>query len=176
MAVVSLLLTLSLSTTWAVKSYRAWDLGKRRIRVGEQCRTILKLVFMQERAFFATHARYSEDFREIDAIPFIGNRAACVLSRGGPIEDRTTATRSVVGAVGIIGADEFRFPTVSTKALLARLPAGSPVGVIGKCPACEVVAVCVTDLQILSVATFSRTMPDGGVVPAGIISLDSSEF
>lgn len=56
---------------------------------------------------------------------------------------------------------------------LPGLLGGLPPGVAGICPACEVVAACAADLDadptldVWSVATFDRPLPDGGVVDAG---------
>ena len=165
-AVVVSLLVLGLSATWAVHGVRALEREQRRTRSSRECRHALKYVYQNQKSFFQEKDRYSENPRETGLSLEPGNRVVLVFSRA----------RSNASVASIIGVDEKRRPELSTAALLARLPASAPVGVSGACPDCEMQAVCISEVQLWSVATFSRTLPDGGVIAAGVPILDSSEL
>jgi hypothetical protein len=164
-------------TAWAVRAYRAMELKQWTNRSKAECRSNLRAIFVGEKAHFGEFDAYSEDFWKIGFSPERGNRGVYLLTRAGPVEDRRAATTSrAAGAVSIIGADEYRFPSPTTAELLAMVPTSAELGMRGTCPTCEVTAICVTPYQRWSISTASRAMPDGGVVPAGELSLDQSVF
>lgn len=178
LAVLVLLLSVGLGAAWSVRAYRNWERSRDRAQGRRECRSNLKAFFTAEKAYFQGKDAYLEDLSAIGFAPERGNRFVYVVSRSGPLEDRSGPALSSTGPVGIIGADENRHPDLSTKALLAKLPAkaagGVEVGMSGQCPACEVVGMCVGNLddhgavEVWSIATFNRTLPDGGVVTAGM--------
>lgn len=174
--VFSALLLVFVSAAWAVRGYRAMEAKKRRAQTLSECRANLKAIFTGEKAYFGEYDRYEEDFWKIGFAPERGNHAVYVLSRTGPLEDRSTATLPVRSSTGIIGADEFRFPSPTTAELLAKIPSTAELGMRGTCPACEVTAVCVTQYARWSISTAPRTLSDGGVVLAGEPSLDQSSL
>ena len=189
LAVIAVLVSLTVVTlgvTWSVRAYHVWELRQKRQRAIRECRSNLKAIFVAEKSYFAEKDAYLEDFHGVGFEPERGNSFVYVVSRAGPIEDRSKATLATAGPAGIIGADEYRMGGTSTKALLSKLPAtvegGGDVGVSGTCPSCEVTAMCVANLddddavEVWSVSTATRTLTDGGIVLGGSPNLDLSDF
>lgn len=190
LAVIAVLVSLTVVTlgvTWSVRAWKAWDVRRQRRWVLGECKTNLKALFIAEKAYFAEKDAYLDDFHAVGFEPERSNHFVYVVSRAGPVEDRSGPTHASGGAAGVIGVDEYKHPGTSTSALLAKLPVkaegGVDVGVTGTCPACEVTAMCVAnldddddDVEVWSVSTATRTLSDGGVILGGSPNLDLSDL
>ncbi len=138
-----------------------------------ECRTNLKALSTTSRLYFQAHQQHTAVLRELDFSPERGNRYA-YFAGPGTQEDRTLplATRSPDDTQ--IGVDLHRYPGVlAITQVPARLAGDVTAGVSGTCPDCNLVAVCVGNidndktLDVWSVSTADRRGPSGDPIPAG---------
>lgn len=147
-----------------------------------ECRTLLKSIWISQRAFFEDHQRYSENPTEIYFWPEPGTRYSYALSerlqfvttRYPIVEDGGTAYRATRKPVD----DE-----ALLRGALAFPLAGNPrVGVAGLCPDCRFTAVCVANLDgddvldIWSISSVDRKANDGAFVGQGDPYCESNDL
>jgi len=141
-----------------------------------ECKANLKAWYTAERAFFYEKERYSTSVAEIGFRPERGNRYLYLDDVRVAFTDRST--EKDVGTPRDTGfqPDLYKFgPDVGIpiRDLPSRLAGGVPLGMKGKCPDCEITALCMGQLDkdptydLWSISTEKRIAPDGAEIPEG---------
>lgn len=132
-----------------------------------ECKVNLKAAYRAEKVFYAAHDAYSTLPQELE-LTFDSTRYLYRFDR--------------LGTLGEVGVR----PTNPTAAPVSQLENGIPdevlrsVGIVGKCPECEITIVCAgnvdndSTIDVWSVSTVDRIMR-GEQVPAGIPWNDVSD-
>ncbi|HLL54134.1 MAG TPA: hypothetical protein VK447_11330 [Myxococcaceae bacterium] len=142
----------------------------------QECQSNLKAWYTSERAFFQEKDRYSTSMWEIGFNPERGNRYFYVAALPGTLTDRSDAVeKSSRSDTGIL-PDVYKFgpkSAISPNQVPTHLAGNVRLGLTGKCPDCEISAVCVAQmdddptLDIWSISTAPRTLPSGEVIAGG---------
>ncbi len=138
-----------------------------------ECKINLKSLYAAQKSFAAEKGRFTSNVDELFFSPERGNRYAYVLDPHGPLEVRKGPAAERVAGATRIGADELKYPTVSTDELLAHLPplAG------GEAPGAKVdgfTAACIGNVDsdetfdVWSISSHERTSAEGETIPAGL--------
>ena len=144
-----------------------------------EAKSNLKALYIASKAYYAETDAYSPSLKAIGAELERGNRYAYFLAEpvgGATIQDRA-AWPPAPGAASDVGltVDTHKF-TAAAAIARGMLPSkflGEPLGVTGKCPACEITIAAGgnidTDpfLDVWSISTKDRVDADGNKVPAG---------
>jgi type II secretory pathway pseudopilin PulG len=135
-----------------------------------ECKANLKALYIAEKSYFAEKDTYSPQVATVGFSPERGNRFAYFVAEG-PMQERGAAPNEAATAVAV---DVARYPSGAVRA--SDLPpefAGVRLGVIGKCPDCQVTVACAgnvdndPELDVWSISSVERTAADGERIPAG---------
>jgi hypothetical protein len=138
-----------------------------------ECKSNLKGWYVAQRAYHAQMDVYEPRIQKVGFSPERGNRYA-YFAGPGPLEVRSSPQLERAEALGV-GVDTLKYPMMQPISL-EDLPAdlGNMAGLSGKCPACEITLLCAGQvdndetLDVWSISTKDRQVPEGESVPAGV--------
>jgi hypothetical protein len=141
-----------------------------------QCQSDLHAWYLAEQAHRSETGSYDARYEAIHLLPPFGNHYAYFASPEGPLatqvgklpnrpEGATGSQAKVYGHRPDSAVERSEVPRI--------LAGGAKLGVEGTCPQCEATAVCAGhpydgELDLWSVSTRDRELPDGRVVRAGV--------
>jgi hypothetical protein len=140
-----------------------------------ECRGNLRAIVANELALMESRGVYSVHPSEVGFAPAPGNRYLYLFALDGGVTRRDGAPSPPLAESVGIGPDTRRHG-VTAEWLRERLPVdvAAQLGLSGTCPACEVTLACVGNIDgddavdVWSISTKERPLPDGGVITRGL--------